>query len=375
MNLVLHIVKPDLRHTWPYAAVWLAALTASWWINLQVLADRIEYVGLQGADAIAHAALALFTAMLFLAGPRPGARPMRSRDLLLAKALTLGLTAVLPFALTHWATVALRGFPLHEHALELTWNAVLVVAAGALPVAALASVSRNLQTVVLMLLGCFVVTLVPHLHYSSNRPWGEEATALWIVLAGAAGVVCWQARFRRETAGRVAIAALYLLAASTVYWPADWWRVLRRATCDSGDWNELDSKLPPGWERRIVRFKAGWPWSTVFAEEQDLSAPGKQYELPRTQGAHLPGVGWCRPSAAPSFSVDCQYVGRPSGTLLVRLGPFKAFESERPVAPRWAIPFQHPVQQFKRNYRHGRPPGGPALTIEAREPIGATQFR
>ena len=45
------------------------------------------------------------------------------------------------------------------------------------------------------------------------------------------------------------------------------------------------------------------------------------------------------------------------------------------VAPRWAIPFQHPVQQYKRSYSHGRPPGGLALTIEAREPIGETQFR
>ena len=140
MNLVLHIAKSDLRHTWPYAAVWLTALAASWWINLQILAGRTGYIDLQGADAVALAALALFTAMLFLAGPRPGPRPIRSRDLLLGKALTLGLTAVLPFALTHWATVALRGFPLQEHALELTWNAVLMVASCAAPIAALAMV-------------------------------------------------------------------------------------------------------------------------------------------------------------------------------------------------------------------------------------------
>lgn len=375
MNLVLHIAKSDLRHSWPYAAVWLAALAASWWINLQILADRPGYIDLQGADGIAYVALALFTAILFLAGPRPGARPIRARDRLLAKALTLGLTAVLPVALSHWATVALRGFPLQEHALALTWNAVLVIATSAMPVAALASVSRNLQSVVLLLLGCFAVNFGAYIHYSPDRPWGQEATALWIMLAGTAGVVCWQARRRRATAGRIAIAAVYLLSASTTYWPAAWWPVLRSATGRSGEWNELDGSLPPGWERRIVLFKAGWPWSTVFVEEQDISAPGKQYELPLTQSAHLPGVGWCRPSAAPMFSVDCQYVGRPSGTLLVRLGAFKAFESERRAAPRWAIPFQHPVQQFKQHYRHGRPPGGPALTIEVREPFGENVFR
>jgi hypothetical protein len=158
--------------------VWLAALAASWWINLQILAGRTGYIDLQGADAVALAALALFTAMLFLAGPRPGPRPIRSRDLLLGKALTLGLTAVLPFALTHWATVALRGFPLQEHALELTWNAVLMVASCAAPIAALASVSRNLQSVVLMLLAGLVVTYGPYVRYAPDRPWGEEARAL-----------------------------------------------------------------------------------------------------------------------------------------------------------------------------------------------------
>ena len=248
----------------------------------------------------------------FWPGPLTTARPIRARDILLAKVLTLGLTAALPFALTHWATVALRGFPLHEHAFELTWNAFLMVASCAVPVAALASVSRNLQSVVLMLLTGLVVAYEAYLRYSPDRPWDQEATALWIVIAGAALVLCSQVRFRRKTAGRIAIATVCLLSASTAWWP-------------------------------------------VTIVELEHSGTRKQYELPHTQSAHLPRVGWCRNVAASSLSVDCQYVGRPSGTLLVRWSPMKAFESERPVAPRWAIPFQHPGNSSNETTAMGAP--------------------
>ena len=401
MNLVLHIAKSDLRHTWPYAAVWLAALAASWWINLQVLADRIEYVGLQGADAIAHAALALFTAMLFLAGPRPGARPMRSRDLLLAKALTLGLTAVLPFALTHWATVALRGFPLQDHALELTWNAALMVASCAVPVAALASVSRNLQTVVLMLLAGLVVTFGPYVRYAPDRPWGQEATALWLVLAGSAGVLCWQVRFRREIAGRIALATVCLLSASTAYWPAAWWPVLRRAASPSpppgGEgalsidlphynwlspnnryyrvpWYQLDKqtivvKLLPGWDGRIVQWEVDWPWSEKITTQVELLGPRKHYALPLNQSAHLPGAGWCRATVDTALRVECHNVLAPPGTLGAQWGSVSLFKTERPSAPRWALPVWHPVQRHTGRLHGGGSYDGRTLTIEARQPI------
>ncbi|GEM_PF-6971552 len=401
MNLVLHIAKSDLRHTWPYAAVWLTALAASWWINLQILAGRTGYIDLQGADAVALAALALFTAMLFLAGPRPGARPMRSRDLLLAKALTLGLTAVLPFALTHWATVALRGFPLQEHALELTWNAALLVASCAAPVAALASVSRNLQTVVLMLLAGLVVTLVPHLHYSSNRPWGQEATALWIVLAGAAGVLCWQYQSQRTTAGRIAIGAVCLLSASTALWPDTWWLALRTAASPAAPpggegalaidgqghtwlvtndtyyriaWNRLDIltravRLLPGWEGRIVRWEAGAPWSPGISAAVELTGPRKLYVLPLNQSAHLPGAGWCRATVDTALRVECQNVLAPPGTLVARWGAMPLFEADRPVAPRGTLPNWHPVRRLTGRLPGGGSYAGRPLTIEARQPI------
>lgn len=400
MNLVLHIAKSDLRHTWPYAAVWLTALAASWWINLQILAGRPGYVDLQGADGIALAALALFTAVLFLNGPRPGVRPLRARHLLLAKALTLTLTAVLPFALTQGGTVALRGFPLREHALELTWNAVLMVASCAVPVAAVASVSRNLQTVILMLLGGIVVTYGPYIRYDPTRLWGQEATALWIVLAGAGGVLCCQVRFRRQTAGRIALAAVCLLSASTTLWPDTWWLALHAADSPApppgGEgalaldtrghtwlathdthfriaWNRLEIltravQLLPGWEGRIVRWETGAPGAPGISTAIELTGPPKLYLLPLNQNAHLPGAGWCRTSLDGGLRVECQTVLDPPGTLVARWGTMPLFEAERPVAPRGALPGWHPVQRHT-----GRLPGGSydgrPLTIEARQPI------
>lgn len=339
--------------------------------------------------------------MLFLAGPRPGPRPMRSRDLLLARALALGLTAVLPFALTHWATVVLRGFPLQEHALELTWNAMLMVASCAVPVAALASVSRNLQSVVLMLLAGLVVTLGPYLRYAPDRPWGQEATALWIVLAGSAGVLCWQYQSQRTTAGRIALATVCLLSASTVLWPDTWWLALRTAASPApppgGEgalaidgqgqtwlatndtyyriaWNRLDIltravHLLPGWEGRIVRLEAGAHWSPGISAAVELTGPRKLYVLPLNQSAHLPGAGWCRATVDTALRVECQSVLDPPGTLVVRWGTMPLFEADRPSAPRWALPVWHPVQRHT-----GRLPGGGSynrrtLTIEARQPI------
>lgn len=399
--------------------MWLAA---SWWINLQILAHRATDAGLQGADAIA---------MFFLTGPRPGPRPMRNRDLLLAKALTLGLTAVLPFALTHWATVALRGFPLQAHALELTWNAALMVASCAVPVAALVSVSRNLQSVVLMLLAGLVVTFGPYLRYAPDHPWGQEATALWIVLAGAAGVLCWQYQSQRTTAGRIAIAAICLFAGSTAYWPRTVWHTLRRAASSvppsggesvlalgSGrpfwippyltndrDWrgrlglNLQITGMAPGWEGRIGEFQIERLWSQDrpaseweitndgrvksrfldinqeklinldIAAEVELFGPRKLYTLPLNQSAHLPGAGWCRNSVGTMLRVECQCVLAPAGTLHANWGSAKLFEADRPTAPRWALPVVHPVQRFTGGLGGGGSYEARTIRIEARHPV------
>jgi hypothetical protein len=146
MALIWHILRKDLRHTWVYAAVGLGLLLVSAWNFSRLLAaERMAQFSLINiqvpVDALLLVAWGLLSGVLVLAETIPGvrqhwlARPVRWQDLLCAKALLLVLVAALPLIVVHLSLVVSRGFSLGEHALAVSWNALLTVLACTLAIA------------------------------------------------------------------------------------------------------------------------------------------------------------------------------------------------------------------------------------------------
>lgn len=247
MALIWHILRKDLRHTWVYASIGFGLLLVSAWNFLRLLAaDRLGQFSLHSiqvpADALLLVAWGLLSGMLVLAERIPGvrqhwlARPVRWQNLLCAKALLLVLVAVVPLTAVHLTLVASRGFSLGEHALAVSWNALLIVLVCTLAIAVFASVSRNLQELVLWTLvagGAAFVSLTSVL--VGPRPGPDElgpvvSTAIVLVgVAGGLGILVWQYATRRTWPGRIAVVALCALLFSMDFWPRSCWYAIRRA--------------------------------------------------------------------------------------------------------------------------------------------------
>ena len=163
MTTILRIFRKDLRHLWPHAgAVWIL-------MALSAVLDPTYTVGgsLFGFNLLAGFALPLACWSLVIAviheEKLPGdrqywlTRPYAWKQLLAAKGLFLAACINLPLFLWHVCACAAVGVPLWEHVPALLCRQFFFSAIYILPVAALASITRNLGQVVLT----FLLTLVP----------------------------------------------------------------------------------------------------------------------------------------------------------------------------------------------------------------------
>jgi len=247
VTLIWHIFRKDLRHAWMYAAIGFALLLVSAWNFSRLLAaDRRGQFSLYSiqvpADALLLVAWGLLSGVLVLAERIPGvrqhwlARPVRWQDLLCAKALLLVLVAALPLISVHLSLVASRGFSLAEYALAVSWNALLMVLVCTLAIAVFASVSRNVQDLVLWTMvvgGAVFVSLAlvftgPRAYPDETR-WVVNSAIVLVGVIGGIGILVWQYATRRTWPGRIAVVALCALLVSMDFWPASFWYAVRRA--------------------------------------------------------------------------------------------------------------------------------------------------
>ncbi|HEU0122411.1 MAG TPA: hypothetical protein VFQ91_17910 [Bryobacteraceae bacterium] len=234
MTLVWHLLRKDLRHSWIYlaAALCLLLLSATTFFSslFSLWNARIGGYGSQGIfELLQIAAWSLLCGVLILAEPLPGiqqywlTRPIRWQQLLSAKVLVIALFAALPIAIAHVAILMFRGFPLTGHLPGIVWNAVLLAAASFLPVALAASISRNLQQLILWLLGLgglFFVLRQWSPEAAPSSEWIVMDVSLFILILGAGAIITWQYATRHTQAGRVAAFLLIVLAGTVQRWPA-----------------------------------------------------------------------------------------------------------------------------------------------------------
>ncbi len=239
MRHILHIVSKDLRQAWPYGAAALALLVVNTANFAHVLATR----GTEQAAALAiqlpldwllAITWALYYGVVLLGDTIPGtrqhwiSRPLRWQSLLAAKLLLLPLFA-LPVAAAHLVQLSLRGFPLADHASPVIANALWLVFAGLLPVAALASLCRNLQQLALWILalaaGILAVQQWDPALPTTLQGVVNDVTVAAVILACAA-ILLWQYATRRTAPARIATIALAFVIATLPHWPAALWRTL-----------------------------------------------------------------------------------------------------------------------------------------------------
>ncbi len=237
MRHILHIVTKDLRQAWPYGAAALAVLLVNTANFARVLATR----GSEQAAALTvqlpldwllAITWALYYGVVLLGDTIPGtrqhwiSRPLRWQSLLAAKLLLLPLFA-LPVAAAHLVQLSLRGFPLADHAGPVIANAFWLVFAGLLPVAALASLCRNLQQLALWILalaaGVLAVQQWDAALSTAIQGVVNDVTVAAVILA-CAGILLWQYATRRTAPARIATIVLALVIATLPHWPAALWR-------------------------------------------------------------------------------------------------------------------------------------------------------
>lgn len=265
MGLLFHIVRKDLRQAWPYGAAAIAVLILNTANFARVLATRGSE---QGAalgvqiplDWLLAISWALYYGIVLLGDTVPGtrqhwiSRPIRWQSLLAAKLLLLPIFAI-PVAVAHLIQLALRGFSLAEHGGPVAWNAFWLVFVGLLPVAAVASLCRNLQQLALWILALAagVLALQQWDAPLPNELQGvvNDVTVGALVLSCAV-ILIWQYSTRRSGLARIATIAFVAILSTLDHWPAAVWRALSRsrnvpttlALTPPFEWDDTNLRIP-----------------------------------------------------------------------------------------------------------------------------------
>ncbi len=208
MHQALHIFKKDFR-CFRYEISLLLAVTVAFVVLQVQRRHALPY----GASASGSAEmLMVFIAVvligrLVLAEAIPGhqqfwiTRPYRWKSLLGAKLLFIAVFVTLPILLAQLSIVMLDGFPLGASLPGLLWSQVLLFMFVALPVAAIAAVSRNLGT---FLFAASLLLAISSFTQSQRLgvEWVLDSLALLLLIAIAAVVLYFQYRRRRTTLSR-----------------------------------------------------------------------------------------------------------------------------------------------------------------------------
>ena len=243
MTLVWHILRKDLRHTWVFAAISAILLLVfaaksyysfGWRPHLLRFLLPTHFL----FEIALISAWALYCGVLLhaeaLPGPRPYwlTRPMRWEDLLRAKCLLLLAVVAAPVSIVHIWLVVLHGFPLLQNLGAIVWNALLLGTVYMLQAAVVASITRNLQQMILWILAVSTATLALRQVYwwhSEHIQWLPNAVAVVITVTAGTAILIWQYASRRTLAGRIVVILYFCVLASVEFWPVQGWYAVQRA--------------------------------------------------------------------------------------------------------------------------------------------------
>lgn len=235
MRQALHIFKKDVRYLWieisvALLAAALLALTATpqtvWLKNSElsrgVISQLIPYLlPLSWWALIVRAVYAETLVGDLEFWPT---RPYAWKSLLTAKVLLVVLFVNLPLFAAQSLLVAKAGFPLGSQWSGLLWSQVLITMVFILPVAAIAALTSGIVQFLLIVLACWVGTMLLSLQFVrltmlmvggewGPLNWWQSYYDLFLITAAAAAVLVWQYKARTTMPARVFGAAAVLIFA------------------------------------------------------------------------------------------------------------------------------------------------------------------
>jgi len=241
--MIWHIFRKDWALLWPFVILvaGLQFVNAATWVQIQM--SPFEFLRLEQTGLVTLAMVFFAMVMLIVATVHQDAipsvrqdwltRPIRRRDLLIAKLLFVLIAVHGPMFLANLVQVAATGFDLGDAFSAALWRGIYVLLAVSLPMLAVATMTRTLVEFVANILTIglvyFVILLIASALfptafpvYSSGMDWLPGMWgALWLVavLVGAAVIIPLQ-YFRRATvrARHIALGAL-LLAQLSMFTP------------------------------------------------------------------------------------------------------------------------------------------------------------
>jgi hypothetical protein len=233
--MIWHIAKKDLKLLWPLAACFGAvyALIDAWMLSLGRFGSTV-FTGHERSSMmvaylpwIALAGSAVLATIIVQQDALPGARqdwlvrPIRRLDLLAAKIVAVLILVIAPIFVAHCSEALLTGFGVTQSAGAAGAVATYVFLAMAIPVIALASLTRNLMeaivgAVIVMVVGPTLSRLVmaPLFVLSTMQlpvAWIDVSIRSAILIAAACALLAVQYYFRKTTAGRWALGCAILV--------------------------------------------------------------------------------------------------------------------------------------------------------------------
>lgn len=227
VSLIWHIVKKDFRHTW----IWMVAgflSIAGWGVTnsmMMLTLPEIQPMWLKATTVFTvlfNFSVVLYMPMLLHAEALPGdrqywlARPVNWKDLLAAKAASGFVVIFIPLALTLTVVLESQGFEIRFYLPQLLWKLTLLLGA-LLPLAALISVTKNFQQMVMWGVGLGGTAILVSVN-SHGKQWispdllwiGDMGCTLLSFFLAAVIIVC-QFAVRRTMAARVGLVGIVLL--------------------------------------------------------------------------------------------------------------------------------------------------------------------
>lgn len=318
MSLILHIARKDLRQSW----VLLVATVALFALSQPrgVIADL---------ETIALVAWMIATGIVWLRETLPGqraywfARPIPWQNLLQAKSLVVTLAIFLPILATHAVVVAANGLPVAANLPALVWNATMIIALYILPVAVLAAISRNLQQLILWVLGIFAAGILQMQVFQTTPETYTVANTVTNALniIALVAILIWQYRTRATRAGRIVVIALTLLLRSLPIWVPGQTLSIRFAGLGPGETAVITSvqsvSLPPRPIADTGPREATLRHPLPFSVTAGITVYGPPLTIPAAinESVDIPGFGRCQSWSDGYLRILCHGVTTFAGRL------------------------------------------------------------
>jgi hypothetical protein len=223
MRQAIHIFKKDVRQLLYEIVLVLVVVVAFTWLSVQLPGP--------GPDELAVLFLPLCWAVvigrLIYAETIPGdrqfwtTRPYVGMSLLGAKALFILVFVTLPMIVVDLVIVHAYGFSLSAQIPGLVWNQCLFIAAFALPLMAICSITTGLGHLFTVLA---VSGLLFSITYAANSwfalDWILSCYVLTVIVVGSLAILIWQYGGRRTAFSRLlACGTIVLVVLGTVFFP------------------------------------------------------------------------------------------------------------------------------------------------------------